>query len=195
MNLEEIPIKELFLNDDNPRSITKEKLSKLKKSIKEFPEMLKLRPIVIDENNIIIGGNMRYQACLDLGMDKVYIVKAENLTDDQKKQFIIKDNVGFGDWDWDILANEWQEAELAEWGLDVWQPEEDIDYSILDDDDIDSEIDAMTSEVKKAIQIEFDLKDYDLASELVKYFRLNGDYVGGLLIECLTEKKESNENN
>jgi ParB-like chromosome segregation protein Spo0J len=81
--------------------------------------MLELRPIVVDENNIVLGGNMRLKACKEAGLTEVYIVKAEGLTELQKDEFIVKDNVGFGEWDWDMLANEWDVDLLDEWGLDV----------------------------------------------------------------------------
>ena len=81
--------------------------------------MLELRPIVVDENNIILGGNMRYKACIEAGLKEVYILKAEDLTEQQKDEFIVKDNVGFGEWDWDILANEWDTDKLQDWGLDL----------------------------------------------------------------------------
>ena len=111
-------------NKDNPRVIRGNKFDKLVNSIKEFPEMLKLRPIVIDEDNIILGGNMRYKACVEAGLKDIPVKVAKGLTEAQKKEFIIKDNVGFGEWDWDILANDWSEKQIEEWGLDVWQPEE-----------------------------------------------------------------------
>ena len=88
--------------------------------------MLELRPIVIDENNVILGGNMRYRACKEAGLKEVPVKIAKGLTDKQKKEFIIKDNVGFGEWDWDIIGNEWNSVELADWGLDVWQNEDDV---------------------------------------------------------------------
>ena len=81
--------------------------------------MLELRPIVVDENNIILGGNMRYKACIEAGLKEVFILKAEDLTEQQKDEFIVKDNVGFGEWDWDILANEWDIEKLQDWGLDL----------------------------------------------------------------------------
>jgi len=114
-------------NKDNPRVIRGNKFDKLVNSIKEFPEMLKLRPIVIDEDNIILGGNMRYKACIEAGLKDIPVKVAKGLTEAQKKEFIIKDNVGFGEWDWNLLANDWNEKQIEEWGLDVWQPEEDID--------------------------------------------------------------------
>ena len=88
--------------------------------------MLKLRPVVVDENYIILGGNMRYRAMVELGHKEVWVIKASDLTDEQKQQFIIKDNISFGDWDYDILANEWDSVELEDWGLNVWQNEDDV---------------------------------------------------------------------
>jgi len=81
--------------------------------------MLELRPIVVDENNIILGGNMRHKACIEAGLKEVFIVQAKDLTEQQKDEFIVKDNVGFGEWDWDILANEWNTDKLTDWGLDL----------------------------------------------------------------------------
>ena len=88
--------------------------------------MLELRPIVVDENMVVLGGNMRLKACKEAGLKEVWIEVAENLTEAQKKEFIIKDNVGFGEWEWDMLANEWDAMDLNEWGLDTWQNEDDI---------------------------------------------------------------------
>jgi len=106
-------------NPNNPRIIKDEKFKKLVQSIKDFPQMLELRPIVIDENNIVLGGNMRLKACQELGLKDVPTIYAKDLTEDQKKEFIIKDNVGFGEWNWDDLANDWDEELLVEWGLDL----------------------------------------------------------------------------
>ena len=114
-------------NPNNPRIIKNDKFKKLVKSIQEFPEMLKLRPIVVDEQMIVLGGNMRLKASKDAGLKEVWIEIAEGLTEEQKKEFIVKDNVGFGEWEWDILANKWDSVQLAEWGLDVWQNEDDLE--------------------------------------------------------------------
>ena len=116
-------------NPNNPRIIKNDKYRKLVQSIKEFPEMLKLRPIVVDENMMILGGNMRWKASRDAGLKEVWIDIAEGLSDEQKDEFIVKDNVNFGEWEWDMLANEWDSVQLAEWGLDVWQNEDDIETS------------------------------------------------------------------
>jgi DNA modification methylase len=119
MKVDKVKISEVKTNPKNPRLIKDDKFKKLVKSIQEFPQMLEIRPIVVDENNIVLGGNMRLKACKEAGLKEVFIVRAENLTEEQKDEFIVKDNVGFGEWDWDILANEWDAEKLDEWGLDL----------------------------------------------------------------------------
>ena len=120
-----VKINSIQSNLKNPRFIKAKKFKKLVKSIKEFPEMLELRPIVIDENNLILGGNMRHRACIKAGLKEVPVKIAKGLTVKQKQEFIIKDNVGFGEWEWDILANEWDSVDLTEWGLDAWRNPDD----------------------------------------------------------------------
>jgi hypothetical protein len=112
-----IKISQVKSNPNNPRLIKNDKFKKLVKSVQEFPEMLELRPIVVDENMIVLGGNMRLKACIEAGLKEVWIEVAD-LTEQQKKEFTIKDNVGFGEWEWDMLANEWEQTELEGWGLD-----------------------------------------------------------------------------
>ena len=145
-------------NPNNPRIIKDERFEKLKKSIKEFPKMMALRPMVINQDNIVLGGNMRLKALKELGYTELpdeWVKRAEDLTDEEARRFIIADNVGFGEHDWDMLANEWENAELKDWGIDVWQPEEQIDYSVLDDIDLDQEIKTMYDQTKKAIILEY----------------------------------------
>lgn len=132
-------------NDENPRFINDAKFKKLVKSIKAFPQMLEKRPIVVDENMVVLGGNMRLQACKSAGLFEVWIDKAIGWSEEQKREFIIKDNVGFGSWDWDILANDWDLESLTDWGMDlpddlfadeILEAEED-DYEEPDDMQID----------------------------------------------------------
>ena len=123
----QLKINEIKPNPNNPRLIKNDKFKKLVKSIQEFPEMLKLRPIVVDENMMVLGGNMRLKASKEAGLKNVWVEIATGLSEEQKKEFIVKDNVGFGDWEWDMLANEWDSVQLAEWGLDVWQNEDDLE--------------------------------------------------------------------
>jgi DNA modification methylase len=111
-----IKISQVKSNPNNPRLIKNDKFKKLVKSVQDFPEMLELRPIVVDENMIVLGGNMRLKACIEAGLKEVWIEVAD-LTEQQKKEFTIKDNVGFGEWEWDMLANEWEQTELENWGL------------------------------------------------------------------------------
>lgn len=188
--IEKVKLSEVKSNPNNPRLIKDEKFSKLVKSIKEFPKMLEIRPIVVNEDMIVLGGNMRLKACKEAGLKEIPIIKASDLTEEQQKQFIIKDNVGFGEWDWDILVNDWQSQELKEWGLDVWEPEEIVDYSILDDEDVADQLEDMTNGVKKAIQIEFEAEHYKEAYQLIKFWRERGAYIGGMIIEYLKSEKE-----
>ena len=127
--MELVKISKVKPNETNPRFIKDNKFKKLVKSIKEFPEMLKLRPIVVNKDMVVLGGNMRLKACKEAGLKDVWILKADNLTEEQQKEFIVKDNVGFGEWDWDILANEWNSVQLEDWGMDNWQNMDDIETS------------------------------------------------------------------
>lgn len=116
-------------NPDNPRTIKDDKFKQLVQSLKDFPEMMQLRPIIIDENNIALGGNMRLKALNELNYKEIpdeWVKRASDLTEDQKKEFIIKDNIGFGEWDWDDLANNWDEHNLQMWGVDLphWNEKE-----------------------------------------------------------------------
>lgn len=110
-------------NPNNPRLIKDDKFRKLVKSIKDFPEMLEKRPLVCstDEegNYIVLGGNMRLKASKEAGLKEMPIILADDWSEEQRKEFIIKDNVGFGEWEWDDLANEWDLEDLQDWGLDL----------------------------------------------------------------------------
>jgi DNA modification methylase len=126
-------INEIKPNPNNPRIIKDVKFKQLVKSIQDFPQMLELRPIVIDENNMVLGGNMRLKACIEAGMTDVPVIHANNLSEEKKKEFIVKDNVGYGEWDWDDLANNWDAQELTDWGLDI--PNFDVNNLEAEEDD------------------------------------------------------------
>lgn len=190
MKIEKVKVSAIKSNPKNPRLIKDDKFFKLVKSVKEFPQMLELRPIVVNEDMMVLGGNMRLKACIEAGYKEVTIVKAKDLTPEQQNEFIIKDNVGFGEWDWDMLANEWSSEDLTEWGLDVWQQSAEVDYSILDEEDVSDQLKDMTDGVKKAIQIEFEAEHYDEAYQLVKFWRERNAYVGGMIMEYLKAEKE-----
>jgi len=119
--IETVKITAVKSNPKNPRLIKNDKFKQLVKSIKDFPEMLSIRPIVVNKDMMVLGGNMRLKACIEAGLKEVAIIKASELTPEQQNEFIIKDNVGFGEWEWDAIANDWDSEQLAEWGLDIPQ--------------------------------------------------------------------------
>jgi len=191
--IKKVKISEVIANPNNPRVIRDDKFRKLIKSIKEFPEMLEIRPIVVNDDMVVLGGNMRLKACKEAGLKEVHIIKASNLSEQQQKEFIIKDNVGYGEWDWDMLANEYDDDELKEWGIDIPKFDSlgDLDYSILDGDEgMDQLLEDLASGVKKAIQIEFEAEHYEEAQELVKFWRDKKLYIGGFIMEKLKAEKD-----
>lgn len=167
MEVVKVKLSKIKANKDNPRTIKIDKMTKLVNSILELPKMLSIRPLVVDENMVVLGGNQRLQALkviAKMSFDDIVeqlpkqsrwskkslqekeqslaywmqwlesptveIIRADELTQDEREQFIIKDNLSLGDWEWDELANKWDERELEEWGMDVWvndveQPTED----------------------------------------------------------------------
>ena len=194
MNVKLTKIEEVKLNPNNPRIIKDDKFKQLVQSIKEFPKMLELRPIVVNDDMIVLGGNMRLKACKEAGLTEVPVIKANELTEEEQRQFIIKDNIGYGEWDFQMLKNDYDLQDLEDWGLELpdFTIPTPIDYSALDGDDVSERLDEMTNGVKKAIQIEFELEHYEEANELVKYWREQGLYIGGFLMERLKEEKEKN---
>ena len=152
-------INEIKPNPNNPRIIKDDKFKKLVKSIQDFPQMLELRPIVIDENNIVLGGNMRLKACIEAGLTDVPVKQAKDLTEEQKKEFIVKDNVGYGEWDWDDLANNWDEQLLTEWGLDI----PNFDAGGFADQNKELSLDDVTDSM--TINLKFTEKEYYIVKE------------------------------
>ena len=152
--IEFIDINKIKPNATNPRTIRNEKFNKLCESIKKFPEMLNIRPIVVNEKNEILGGNMRYRASKIIGLKEIPIIKVKNFTEEQKREFIIKDNVSSGQWDYDMLGNEWDSLKLGDWGIDVWQPEKDVDLNVIDGFEMDDLVEE--KEVKPFIKITFE---------------------------------------
>jgi len=186
-------------NPNNPRIIRDSNFRTLVQSLKDFPEMLQAREVVVDEDNIILGGNMRYKALKELKVKEVPVVKVSGLTQEKKDEFIVKDNVNYGVWDWDILANDYDPATLKEYGLNVWQPQEvpadDID---LDFDEPAPDATPEPQEPKEApnehvVVVEFDINDYPAAFELSKDLTKNGIELGPVLLETLEENYETQE--
>lgn len=116
--IKKVKISEVIPNPNNPRLIKDDKFKKLVKSIQDFPDMLNVRPIVVNKDMIVLGGNMRLKAIKEAGHTEVAI-EIVDWTEEQQKEFIVKDNVGYGEWDWDDLANNWDSVELTDWGLDI----------------------------------------------------------------------------
>jgi hypothetical protein len=127
MKIEKVKISEVKNNPNNPRVIKGFQYFKLVKSIKEAPWMLQLRSIIVNDDNVVLGGNQRLRACKDAGLKEVYIIKASSLTEEQQREFIIKDNLSAGEWDWDALANEFEVETLDDWGLKLPVKIEDSD--------------------------------------------------------------------
>ena len=170
--IEKVKINAIAINPNNPRVIKDYKFQKLVKSIKDFPEMLELRPIVVNKHNLILGGNMRYRAAVEAGLDEVYIVKALGYTQAQEDEFIIKDNSSFGEWDWDLLANEWEVKELSDWGLDLPKIYFDEDKEPeIDKDIFDHELDTYINAKIKQITLYFNAEDYEKAIEDLQTIR------------------------
>jgi ParB-like chromosome segregation protein Spo0J len=192
--MELVKITQIKPNPKNPRVIKDNKFEQLKKSIQGFPEMLEKRPLVCftdtDGKLVVLGGNMRLKASKEVGLKELPVILADDWTEEQKAEFLIKDNVGFGEWNWDELANDWDAEKLEDWGLSVPELATDVDYSILDDEDVEGQLKDMTNGVKKAIQIEFEAEHYEEAYELVKFWREQGGYVGGMIMEYLKAEKD-----
>ena len=188
-------LSDLKPNPDNPRVIRDSNFKKLVKSLKEFPEMLELREVVIDEDGFILGGNQRYLALKELRIREVPVVQITGLSAERKKEFIVKDNVNYGVWDWDILGNEYDPGELKEYGLNVWQPQEAIDdamdYDFEDEQpkndmaDIDGSGDV--DDKPPVYVVEFDISDYPAAFQLAKDVTDLGGSVGDILVKVLKE--------
>jgi ParB-like chromosome segregation protein Spo0J len=145
-------LKDIKPNPNNPRVLRDDKFQKLKQSITEFPKMLSLRPMVIDENNVVLGGNMRLRALQELGftdIDEAWVKRSSDLTEEEKKRFIIADNVAFGEWDWDTLANDWEVVDLEAWGLDIPQ------FDTVEE----LEMEDLSDKIKSMFKIEVICKD------------------------------------
>ena len=162
MKIETVKISSVKSNPNNPRIIKDDKFKKLVQSIKDFPQMLEIRPIVVNEDMIVLGGNMRLKACIEAGLKEVAIIKANDLTPEQQNEFIIKDNVGFGEWNWDDLANDWDSEQLDEWGLDIWNPSGDIKLDDFFEENNEKK------ESKNKIVLEYTDEEFELVNEAFK---------------------------
>ena len=178
MNIQVVKIKDIKNNPNNPRIIKDDKFKKLVASIREFPKMLEIRPIVVNDDMIVLGGNMRLKAIKELGLTEAPVIKISDLTDDEQRQFIIKDNAGFGEWDWNMLANEWDVEDLEKWGLDlplILNPEQFGDeFTLADGDKAPFQQMTFTLADEQAIQIQNAIADIKLTNEY-KYMETMGN--------------------
>lgn len=159
--LKKLSISDIKLNPSNPRIIKDDKFKKLVQSLKDFPEMSDVRPVVINQDNVILGGNMRFRAMQSAGWKEIPVIQVD-WSQEKQEQFIIKDNVSGGEWDWDILANEWNAELLEDWGVDVpfsWSSED----AISSDDKNEIKSDDLMAIVVVAFN---DIEDLDKITEL-----------------------------
>lgn len=152
MNIIDLDIQEIVPNPNNPRVITSLQLIKLKKSLTDFPEMLKVRPLILDEHNIILAGNMRYKAAKELGFKSLPVVYASNLTDDEQRELLLKNNMSYGEWDWEMITSNFDMTDIRDWGLEV--------PSFFFDDDVEPEIEEEEVNRIKVFNIMVDRADY-----------------------------------
>jgi len=175
---QQVKISKVKGNPKNPRIIKNDKFNKLKNSIKTLPNYMKLRPVIVDEDMMVLGGNMRLKASIDLGKKEIWtdmFTQADcdemnEIAIEEKREtktyleycddIIIKDNVSSGDWEWDMLANEWDSVQLAEWGLDVWENKDDVDYS---EKNKEIDIDALDSDM--TLKLKYTEDEYSLVRE------------------------------
>jgi hypothetical protein len=189
MKIEIYKIEDLKPFSDNPRNIDEYKFEATKQSILDFPDMMGVRYVIINKNKEILCGNMRYRACIDLGMKTIPAMMID-ISQDKEKELIIKDNLSYGEWDWEALEIEWNTNIV-----DKWMGKQTIDYSALDYEDLTEQVDMMTSGVKHAIQIPIDMEHYEMAKELEKQCRERKIYIGGHLLRELQNIRKTYENN
>jgi hypothetical protein len=179
-------------NPNNPRIIKDEKFKKLCESIKALPKMMELRPIVVDENFIVQGGNMRLKALNELGFKEIpdtWVKQAKDFTQEELKEFIIKDNVGFGEWDWDDLANNWDVEKLEEWGLDIPNFNIPIEEPEIDKDMLSEAMDTYINNTIKQIVLYFETEKYiEILNNLNKISENEGLADNSEVVDFLIEK-------
>lgn len=192
LSIESMNIASLIEAEYNPRELTDKQYQQLKDSLLRFgvidPVLVNVNP---ERENVIIGGHQRTKVWRDLGNETIPCIKL-NLTAEQEKELNIRLNKNTGQFDKDALNSFFDKEELIDWGFEEWEfgITDEVDYSILDEEDLDEEIDEMEGNVKKAIQIEFEKDHYEEASELVRFFREQEGYVGGMILEFLRSEKE-----
>ena len=198
MKTEKIAISKIKLNPNNPRVCKDDKFTKLVQSIKDFPEMLEIRPIVVNDDMIILGGNMRFKACKEAGLKEVSIIKVSGLSAEKQREFLIKDNVSGGEWDWQLLQD-WDSLELESWGLDLIgfdldSDELGTDFSLPDGDKAPFQqmtftlADEQAEQIKNAIQDIKETEEYKYA-ETMGNENSNGNALYLIIMQWAEQKK------
>jgi ParB-like chromosome segregation protein Spo0J len=198
MNIIKTKLSEVKLNPNNPRLIKDDNFKKLVQSIKDFPEMLDIRPIVVNADMVILGGNMRFKACKEAGLKEIPIIIADNLTEEQQREFLIKDNVSGGEWDWSLL-NDWDSEQLEEWGLEVigFDLESDelgTDFSLADGDKAPFQqmtftlADEQAEQIKNAISDIKETEEYKYA-ETMGNENSNGNALYLIIMQWAEQRK------
>jgi hypothetical protein len=187
MKTEIYKMSELTQYEDNPRTIDEYKFESTKQSIVDFPDMMSVRYVVINTSKVILCGNMRYLACKQLGYDTIPALMV-NLTPEQEQELVIKDNLSYGEWDWEALELNWNTGLV-----DKWLGKQSIDYSALEYEDLSVQVDGMTAGVKHAIQIVIDETNYETAKALEKQCRDQKLYIGGCFLTELQNARKNHE--
>lgn len=183
MSVKRYPIAVLKPHKDNPRVIDDHQMTTLKTSITDFPEMLKVRPIIIDEDKVILAGNMRYQACMELGHTEVWCDLVRGLSKEKKMEFIVKDNLTYGSWDDEVIDTHFDNGLMER-----WTGQANIDYSFLDDFvNVDDELEQRATDVVRSIQFHLP-NDFYAVKDMEKELREAGVYIGGLVLSALKEQ-------
>jgi len=197
MHFQYLKISKVLPNPENPRVIKDHKYIALLKSIQEFPKMLEIRPIVVNSDMVILGGNMRLRACQEAGLKEIPVIVAKELTESEQREFTIKDNVSFGEWDWDKLANEWNDTELNDWGLDVWTDKKELNKGLefIVDGEEDGSItlnDVQNQDAHvKMIQLFMSLVQYNKFMEMIDKLseHYGTDNVTDTIVKCVESTK------
>ncbi len=197
MHFQYLKISKVLPNPENPRVIKDHKYIALLKSIQEFPKMLEIRPIVVNSDMVILGGNMRLRACQEAGLKEIPVIVAKELTESEQREFTIKDNVSFGEWDWDKLANEWNDTDLNDWGLDVWTDKKELNKGLefIVDGEEDGSItlnDVQNQDAHvKMIQLFMSLVQYNKFMEMIDKLseHYGTDNVTDTIVKCVESTK------
>ena len=175
MKTQKVQIETIKLDPSNPRSITKEAFESLKQSITDFPEMQSVKPLVVADG-YALAGNMRLLAYKDLGYRELHVLDVSEWSQAKRDEFMIKDNTHYGTWDYDALANEWDNLPLTDWGLGVWEPE------------VEELKEEAPPTFLRGINIDFIMDDYDVAYEIVGALKKSDTYIGAIVLEALRKE-------